>query len=195
MTECLRECESDDLVLRVKNTFLEWVFPAQGKPRSSSSPPTCRFQSISPAPVPPLFEMKLSPSPSSATRSVTSTLSSSPASSPKQKTMFHVVVDDDYGLHPSHPLWIGQTAMMIRNLPCRCKANEIKSMIMAGGVPSEKWTMVMPNGTKGRNRGYVFVAALDHATAMELVHVLWKQPIPTRVSQRPLKLTPAFDYK
>eukprot|EP00930_Biecheleria_cincta_P066775 TRINITY_DN5303_c0_g1_i2.p1 TRINITY_DN5303_c0_g1~~TRINITY_DN5303_c0_g1_i2.p1 ORF type:complete len:224 (+),score=32.25 TRINITY_DN5303_c0_g1_i2:87-758(+) len=180
MVGCLRECESDHPVLMIRNTFLEWVLPVQGKRRPSSSPPTCRFRSTSPASVQSALEMKQSPSPS-------------PASMPPQNTMLHGVVDNDYGYHPSHPLWIGQAAIMLRNIPCRCKADEIKNIITAGGVPSEKWTMTMPAGSYGRNRGYAFITATDPATAMELVHVLWKRTIPTRVSQRPLKLQPAFE--
>eukprot|EP00930_Biecheleria_cincta_P083156 TRINITY_DN7277_c0_g3_i1.p1 TRINITY_DN7277_c0_g3~~TRINITY_DN7277_c0_g3_i1.p1 ORF type:complete len:241 (+),score=22.13 TRINITY_DN7277_c0_g3_i1:58-780(+) len=105
------------------------------------------------------------------------------------------IADDKHGLHPSHPQWIGHRKIMLRNLPCRCKAYEIEDFITAGGVSSDQWVLVMPVGSFGRNRGYAFIIASDPGTAMEIVHILWQQPIPTRVSQRPLQLQPAFDVE
>eukprot|EP00930_Biecheleria_cincta_P066779 TRINITY_DN5303_c0_g3_i3.p1 TRINITY_DN5303_c0_g3~~TRINITY_DN5303_c0_g3_i3.p1 ORF type:complete len:219 (+),score=27.77 TRINITY_DN5303_c0_g3_i3:71-727(+) len=197
MVGCLHGWAWDSSMLRIRNTFLEWAADRErGSQRPSSSPPTCRFLSTSPASVQPPWGTKQNASPNAATCGVLGTSSTpfaSPASTPPQKTMLHGEVDDVYGHHPSHPLWAGHTAIMLRNIPCRCKAYEIENMIMAGGVPSETWTMVMPPATKGRNRGYALITAADPATATELVHVLWQQTIPTRVSQRPLKLQPAFE--
>eukprot|EP00930_Biecheleria_cincta_P062452 TRINITY_DN47926_c0_g1_i1.p1 TRINITY_DN47926_c0_g1~~TRINITY_DN47926_c0_g1_i1.p1 ORF type:complete len:108 (-),score=4.28 TRINITY_DN47926_c0_g1_i1:45-368(-) len=106
--------------------------------------------------------------------------------------MLHDDVDNDYGYHPSHPIWFGFMVIMLRNLPCRCKAYEVENIVAAGGVASDEWTMVMPAGSYGRNRGYAFITATDPATAIKIVRVLWQCSIPTRVSRRPLYLQPKF---
>eukprot|EP00930_Biecheleria_cincta_P092345 TRINITY_DN8220_c0_g1_i1.p1 TRINITY_DN8220_c0_g1~~TRINITY_DN8220_c0_g1_i1.p1 ORF type:complete len:235 (+),score=27.94 TRINITY_DN8220_c0_g1_i1:71-775(+) len=212
----LREGESEAYVLRIRNTFIEWAaFPVGAKRRPSSSPPICRIQNtsiemvqlsleIKPRadaskssrvchPIPNALAERLPPQTSRCV--VDSGYGLHPSAPQAERLPSQTpccLIDDVYGLHPSHPLWIGQTRIMLRNLPCRCKAYEIENFIIArGGLPSKKWTMVMPAGTYHRNRGYAFITATDPATAMEIVHVLWQQRLPTRLSEKPLKLQPS----
>jgi hypothetical protein len=104
--------------------------------------------------------------------------------------------DDACGVHPSHPMWIGETRIMLRNIPCRCKQDELEKFISAetaaAGVSPNKCFVIMPPGSNGRNRGYAFIHTISAEIAMELVRALWQKHVPTRSSVRPLKLQPAF---
>ncbi|CAJ1399177.1 unnamed protein product [Effrenium voratum] len=96
---------------------------------------------------------------------------------------------DCLGVHPDDPCWDSTTNLMICKLPARCTQAELTAFIRKT-VPGFELQISLPRSESGRNRGYGFVQ-VRHGSMRELVRRLWNSRIPTRQSQRPLKLQPA----
>lgn len=185
------ECEpQDSLVLRVRNTFYEWPqFPLRPPlRRSSSGPPAAKEPLTSRHSIASIQKVIGRPL---QVQTVDQAWQPGPAQACHAAESEPLDAFDQYGLHPSHALWSGQLKIMLRNIPSRCKDCELRNFIVGLGIPSDMWSMNMPVSASGRNRGYAFVTAINSATATEIVNILWKRSIPTRASERPLKLQPA----
>eukprot|EP00930_Biecheleria_cincta_P059219 TRINITY_DN44979_c0_g1_i1.p1 TRINITY_DN44979_c0_g1~~TRINITY_DN44979_c0_g1_i1.p1 ORF type:complete len:215 (-),score=31.05 TRINITY_DN44979_c0_g1_i1:168-812(-) len=189
--ELVCECgtRKDSLVLRVRNTFYEWPQLPLPPPlrRSSSYPPAAKEPSTSRHSIASIAKVESADQARQPGHAQDSCL---PCQADESEPDFEQALEQ-YGLHPSHPLWIGQTKIMLRNIPSRCKEYELRKFLVDLGIPSHRWVLNMPLSGSRRNRGYAFVTAIDPATAIEIIKVLWQQSIPSRVSQRPLKLQPA----
>ncbi|CAJ1379588.1 unnamed protein product [Effrenium voratum] len=95
---------------------------------------------------------------------------------------------DEYGLHPSSCFWQGVTKMMIRNVPARCQQEEVDRLIQ---VITPNFETRMPRSSSCKCKGYAFVEVDSPATMQLLAYFLWQARVPTRQSNRPLKIHPA----
>ncbi|CAE7563014.1 unnamed protein product [Symbiodinium natans] len=96
---------------------------------------------------------------------------------------------EEFGLHPSSPEWYTCTKMMIRNVPARCTEPEMYAYLRTK-TPSN-FVLQMPKTSTSKCKGYAFVLATSPHEIAELAKALWQQRVPSRMSNRPLKIHPA----
>eukprot|EP00440_Ansanella_granifera_P016765 gb/GFBE01018213.1/.p1 GENE.gb/GFBE01018213.1/~~gb/GFBE01018213.1/.p1 ORF type:complete len:208 (+),score=39.54 gb/GFBE01018213.1/:1-624(+) len=102
--------------------------------------------------------------------------------------------DDECGVPPEDPRWMGVYKIMIKNLPARCYHEELRKFIVRQvGCQAwdEAWELHMPLGTNNRNRGFAFVLVRSTTDVHELAKALWQQKIPSRQSEKVIHIYPA----
>ncbi|CAJ1363063.1 unnamed protein product [Effrenium voratum] len=77
---------------------------------------------------------------------------------------------------------------MIRNIPARCSQSEISALIASD---ARKFEVQMPRSSEKKCKGYAFIQVSEAQLMKRLVHDLWAKCVPSRRSQRPLKIHPA----
>ena len=77
---------------------------------------------------------------------------------------------------------------MIRNIPPRCKEQEIVAMLSIARVP---FKLEMPKGAAKKCKGFAFVTAQTSDMLRELALALWQRPVPARFSNRRVLIHPA----
>ena len=153
-----------DLLLRTSRTFLELVPAEAGLARVQSSPALSAENALSQPPQPD----GVPPEDGSGDEDEDE--------------------DDVYGFHPDHPTWQAARKLMIRNIPARCSYQELDAFLRAH-TPLP-FGLSLPVNRSGRNCGYAFVTMADPLSLRSLVQALWQQRIPSRQSEKPLRLQP-----
>eukprot|EP00439_Symbiodinium_sp_Y106_P027507 s2839_g3.t1 len=97
---------------------------------------------------------------------------------------------EDFGLHPSSTRWCGVRKLVVKNMPARCKENELRNFI--GSLTAAPFQIRMPSSRKGTCKGFCFIAFADPEGLSKLLPALWQQSVPNR-SPRPLKLVPMIE--
>lgn len=157
------DVEGPDLLLRTSRTFLELVPAEAGLPRVQSSP---------------ALSAENTPSQPAQTD----------GAPPEDAGDEDEDEDDVYGFHPDHPTWQAARKLMIRNIPARCSYQELDAFLRAH-TPLP-FGLSLPVNRSGRNCGYAFVTMADPLSLRSLVQALWQQRIPSRQSEKPLRLQP-----
>ncbi|CAE7237252.1 unnamed protein product [Symbiodinium natans] len=96
---------------------------------------------------------------------------------------------EEFGLHPNSAQWLSSTKMMIRNVPARCTETELRSFLES--LTSTEYVLEMPKTSQTKCKGYAFVEMCDPLSLAALAEALWQQRLPTRASERALKIHPA----
>ncbi|CAE6917351.1 unnamed protein product [Symbiodinium natans] len=64
------------------------------------------------------------------------------------------------GQHPEDPVWLSATTLIIKNLPARCRLQELVSFIKDIVVADESLRIFLPfQSQKGKNKGYSLVSS------------------------------------
>eukprot|EP00440_Ansanella_granifera_P032132 gb/GFBE01034874.1/.p1 GENE.gb/GFBE01034874.1/~~gb/GFBE01034874.1/.p1 ORF type:complete len:184 (+),score=27.19 gb/GFBE01034874.1/:1-552(+) len=103
-------------------------------------------------------------------------------------------IEHEHGVPPDDPRWTGMRKIVIKNLPARCSHGELCDFIaeLLGSPRRNSFHVHLPPSTgKGkRNNGFAFVTLHTVELAQQLVNAMWMKSIPSRPSNRILRLTP-----